>query len=76
WDDGMSGDQATIAVADAIEGIYAHIGAPTQVRQLEIAQDDLINIARETVKNFNANRGARSPDEQVQDALRLLQAAW
>jgi len=43
---------------------------------LDIPQDDLINIAKETVKNFNFNAGARSADDQIQDSLKLLEAAW
>ena len=65
-----------MAVADRLEEVYAAQGVPTQVRQLDIPEDDLIGIARETIKNFNANAGARSPDKQVADALKLLQAAW
>jgi len=76
WADGMSAEAAAMAVADRLEAVYAQTGVPTQVRQLDIPEDDLIGIARETIKNFNANAGARSPDEQVADALRLLQAAW
>ncbi len=76
WRDGMSVDEAAAAVADRLEAIYAQSGMPTRVSQLGIPEDDLPNIAAETVKNFNANRGARSPEQQVADALRLLQAAW
>ena len=76
WKEGMDASTAALAVADRLEGIYEGQGIPTQVRQLEIPQDDLTGIARETVKNFNANREVRSPEEQVDDALRLLQAAW
>ena len=76
WRDGMSPAAAAREVAGALDGIYTKVGVPTRVSQLDILKDDLINIARETVKNFNANRGARSPDEQVADALKLLEAAW
>src|SRR6056297_1935245 len=76
WKEGMDASTAALAVADRLEGIYEGQGIPTQVRQLEIPQDDLTGIARETVKNFNANREVRSPEGQVDDALRLLQAAW
>ena len=76
WRDGMSPADAAAAVADRLDAIYAGTGMPTRVGQLGIPQDDLPNIAAETVKNFNANRGARSPEQQVADALRLLQAAW
>lgn len=76
WHEGMSTADATAAVADQLEAIYAQTGMPTKVSQLGIPEDDLPNIAAETIKNFNANRGARSPEQQVADALRLLQAAW
>jgi len=76
WQDGMDGKAAANAVAETLEGIYTMTGVPTQLRQLDIPQDDLINIARETVKNFNFNAGARSADDQIQDSLKLLEAAW
>ncbi len=76
WRDGMNGLEAASAVADLLDGLYARIGVPTTLRQLQIPRDDLIGIARETVKNFNANAGARSPEEQVADAMRLLEAAY
>ncbi len=76
WREGMDGRQAALAVADALEELYARIGVPTRLRQLGIPQDDLRHIAGETVKNFNANAGLRSAEDQVQDALRLLEAAY
>ena len=76
WSDGMDAPQATEAVACAVEDIYERTGVPTQLRQLDIPKDDLINIAKETVKNFNANAGARSEEQQIQDSLTLLEAAW
>jgi len=76
WRDAMDGDQAALAVADELEAIYRRVGVPTQVRQLDIPRDDLQNIATETVKNFNANAGARSAEEQIEAALHLLEAAW
>lgn len=76
WRDGMNVQDATLAVADEVESIYTRTGVPTQLRQLDIPEDDLVNIAKETVKNFNANAGVRSADEQITDALQLLEAAW
>ena len=49
---------------------------PTRLRQLDIPRDDLPHIANETVKNFNANAGVRSAQEQIADAFRLLEAAY
>jgi alcohol dehydrogenase class IV len=76
WRDGMDGQQAALAVADRLEDIYARTGMPTRLRQLNIAWDDLQNIANETVKNFNANAGVRSAQEQIDDAMQLLETAW
>jgi alcohol dehydrogenase class IV len=76
WQDGMTAREAALAVADTLEGLYTRIGVPTRLRQLQIPPDDLRNIANETVKNFNANAGVRSAAEQIEDALRLLEAAY
>lgn len=76
WRDGMDGKTAADAVADTLEIIYGKAGVPTQLRQLDIPEDDLVNIAKETVKNFNFNAGARSANDQIQDSLKLLEAAW
>ena len=65
-----------LAVADWLEEIYGLIGMPTRLRQLDVPKDDLSNIAKDTVKNFNANSGVRSAQEQIEDALDLLNAAW
>lgn len=76
WQDGMTAREAALAVADTLEGMYTRIGVPTRLRQLQIPPDDLRNIANETVKNFNANAGVRSAAEQIEDAVRLLEAAY
>jgi alcohol dehydrogenase class IV len=76
WRDGMDTQPAALAVADALERLYVRVGVPTQLRQLDIPRDDLPAIAAETVKNFNFNPGMRSAQDQVDDALRLLQAAY
>ena len=47
-----------------------------RLRQLQIPRHDLAASANETVKNFNANAGARSAQQQVADALQLLEAAY
>jgi len=76
WHGNMDAKQAALAVADTLEALYTRIGAPTRLRQLNIPRDDFRDIANETVKNFNANAGARSPEEQIEDAMRLLEAAY
>ena len=76
WRDGMDARQGGLAVADRLEALYTRVGVPTRLRQLQIPRDDLRGIANETVKNFNANAGARSPQDQIEDAIRLLEAAY
>ena len=76
WHDGMDGSAAAFGVADRLDALYARLGMPTRVRQLDIPREDFPKIAADTVKNFNANAGARSPDAQIADALRLLEAAY
>jgi alcohol dehydrogenase class IV len=76
WRDGMDGHTAALAVADRLDAIYAGLGMPTKLRQLEVPREDFPKIAADTVKNFNANAGARSPEAQIADALQLLEAAY
>ncbi len=76
WRDGMDGRQAALVVADTLEALYGRIGMPVRLRQLGIPREDFDSIAGETVKNFNANASVRSPDDQVADAMRLLDAAY
>ena len=72
----MAAREAALAVADTIEALYTRVGVPTRLRQLDIPREDLHDIANETVKNFNANAGTRSPNEQIADAMHLLEAAY
>jgi alcohol dehydrogenase class IV len=76
WRDNMDARQAALAVADTLEMLYARAGMPARLRDLQVPRDELRAIAGETVKNFNANAGMRSPQQQVEDALRLLEAAF
>jgi len=76
WCDGMDGRQAALAVADSLEKLYGRLGMPTGLRELDIPREDFPKIANETVKNFNANAGARAQEAQIAEALRLLEAAY
>ncbi len=75
WADNMDARRAALAVADALEALYQRMGMPVRLRDLDIAAKDLPAVAAETVKNFNANAGVRSAEEQVAEALALLRAA-
>jgi hypothetical protein len=48
---------------------------PARVRDLGIPEAELPLLARDTLKNFNANRGAR-PADYVDQMLELLRACW
>jgi alcohol dehydrogenase class IV len=76
WHDNMDARQAGLAVADTLEALYSRVGVPIRLRELNIPRDDLRDIAGETVKNFNANAGMRAAEDQVAEALRLLEAAY
>ena len=76
WRDAMDAREAALAVADRLEALYTRAAVPTRLRQLQIPHEDLPHVANETVKNFNANAGMRSPQEQIADARRLLDAAY
>lgn len=76
WRDGMDSLEAADAVAGKLEEIYRRIGVPTRLRDLGISNEELVGIARETVKNFNFNAGNRSHDEQIAASKLLLETAW
>lgn len=75
WRDGMRAGDAQLAVADALDEFYAEIGMPARVGQLDIPEADLPLLANDTLKNFNANPGARAEDH-VERMLELLRSSW
>ncbi len=76
WHSNMDGRQAALSVADWLDDIYTRMGMPTRLRQIDIPRGDIRSIANDTVKNFNANAGIRSAADQIEDAVRLLEAAY
>ncbi|MGQ4808318.1 1,3-propanediol dehydrogenase [Candidatus Entotheonellaceae bacterium PAL068K] len=75
WEAGMSSAAAAAATAEALDTFYHSIDMPTRVRQLAIPEAELPLVARDTLKNFNANPGWRSKG-YTDEMLRLLQATW
>jgi alcohol dehydrogenase class IV len=71
----LAPEAAGEAAADALDRFYREIGMPARVRDLGIPEADLPLVARDTLKNFNANRGARAADH-VDRMLELLRACW
>jgi alcohol dehydrogenase class IV len=75
WKQDMPAEAAIGAAADALESFYRSLGMPTRVRDLDISEEDLPPLARDTRKNFNASPGART-EAYVDEMLQLLRAAW
>jgi alcohol dehydrogenase class IV len=75
WKDGMTAQAAADATADALEALYRRIGMPARIRDIDIPKADLPLLAKDTLKNFNANPGDR-PGDYTERMLRLLEAAW
>jgi len=75
WKDGMEVGDAATATAEALDALYARIGMPSRLSALDIPKEDLPLLAKETLKNFNANPGDR-PGDYVERMQRLLEAAW
>jgi alcohol dehydrogenase class IV len=73
--EGISEDEISRASADALTAFYRSIGMPACLRDLHIPREDLPLLARDTLKNFNANPGQRAAD-QVERMITLLDAAW
>lgn len=66
----------SLAIADGLEALYAEVGMPIRLRELPIKKTDLIAVAVETVKNFNASANLSSPEERVANSLAILESAW
>ncbi|MCL4746574.1 MAG: iron-containing alcohol dehydrogenase [Burkholderiaceae bacterium] len=75
WERGMTADAAASATADALDALYRRIGMPARLGELDIPRSELPLLAKDTLKNFNANPGDR-PHDHTQRMLRLLEAAW
>ncbi len=75
WQDPMSSSEAALATAEALAAFYRSLGMPTRVHELQIPKDELLLLAQDTLKNFNANPGDRI-EGYVEEMLQLLQAAW
>jgi alcohol dehydrogenase class IV len=71
----MAVEAAASAAADALEAFYRSIGMPARVRELQIPESDLPQLARDTLMNFNANPGER-PSNYLDEMLNTLRACW
>lgn len=76
WQDGMSAAAGQEAIARTLEELMRAMGMPTRVSELQFPYGEIPIIARETVRNFNANAGVRAEDEQIATSIALLEAAW
>jgi alcohol dehydrogenase class IV len=73
--EGLAGDIEAGVAADWLQAFYLRIGMPARVSALRIPEAELPLLARDTLKNFNANRRERSADH-VDRMLDLLQSCW
>jgi alcohol dehydrogenase class IV len=73
--DASNGAALQGAMADALASYYQSIGVPARVRDLNVPESDIPLLARDTLKNFNANPGLR-PDGYVERMEAVLRAAW
>jgi alcohol dehydrogenase class IV len=76
WRDGMSAAEGQEAIARALEELLRGVGIPIRLSELRFPREDIPSIADQTVSNFNANRGLRSPRERIAAAIALMEAAW
>jgi alcohol dehydrogenase class IV len=71
----MTVEAAAQGAADKLEQFYRSLGMPAAVRELDIPESDLPQLARDTLKNFNANPGMR-PADHFDNMLSALRACW
>ena len=76
WADNMDARQAALAVADMLEGLDAPHRRCDPVTATWKSRATTRRASPQRVKNFNANAGVRSVEDQIADALRLLEAAY
>ena len=71
----MTVEAAAQGAADKLEQFYHSLGMPASVRELDIPESDLPQLARDTLQNFNANPGMR-PADHFDNMLSALRACW
>lgn len=76
WREDLTAEQGQELIAATLDDVLQSAGMPTRVRQLGIARADIPHIAADTVRNFNANAGARSDEARIEESMALLEAAW
>jgi alcohol dehydrogenase class IV len=75
WRERMTTEIAADSAADTLESFYRSIMMPVRVRELQIPENDLPQIAQDTLMNFNANPSERPPDYSDK-MLETLHACW
>lgn len=75
WEDGLSLNAVAQVTADALDALFSSIGMPIRLREVNVPKSDFTSLANDTLKNFNANPGARS-DKYIDEMIALLEAAW
>jgi len=73
---GVAGDgPAHERAAEAVDMVFAGMGMPTRLRELDIPRDSLSTILENSLKNFNADPKREFLRER-ENLMAALQAAW
>ena len=71
----MPVDDAPQRAANHLEKVFAGLGMPTRMRELDFPREDLAKVLENSLKNFNADPKCEFPRER--DMLNdVLQQAW
>jgi alcohol dehydrogenase class IV len=75
WDDSQPLADAPSCVADHLEKLFASLGMPTRLRELEIPREGLPKVLDNSLKNFNADPKREFVRER-ELLNEILQQAW
>jgi alcohol dehydrogenase class IV len=75
WQDGMDERDAPVCVGNAVDALFGGFGAATRLRDLQVEREQLPDIVRLSLKNFNADR-ERSFVSEVELLSATLHDAW
>lgn len=75
WKEGDAIDSAPEKAAAELERLFARIGAPTRVSQLNIPRESLPQIVENSLRNFNADPKREFIRERDM-LMELMQACW
>ena len=75
WDESMPLAEAPLRAADHLDKLFAGLGMPIRLRELDFPRDGLIRVLENSLKNFNAD--PRREFVREREVLHeVLQSAW